>query len=197
MPFILLIRMKRRWTMNQVIYGLMVLWLLTGCSSMKIATAFSETADFSKFRTFQYKETDTTIADINPMAHQWIIDAIRREMIANNFAEVDSDPDVYVSYYGKVNEELVMRTTQVGHAAGSGSYRLRSPLSDDITHSVTTATTYRRGTLVIDIWEAGQKELVWRGTVSDSLSENPDQNAERINRGITNVFEKYPPAGRS
>jgi hypothetical protein len=164
---------------------------------MKVAIEYVGTADFSKFRTFQYKETDTTVAEINPPGHQWIIDAIRREMIANNFTEVDSDPDVYVSYYGRVDEEVVLRTKQMGHAAGTGSFRASSPLSDEITSPVTTATKYRRGTLVIDIRDAGQNKVVWRGTVTDTLNYTPDQNPDRINRAVRKAFENYPPAGSS
>ena len=34
--------------MRKVICGLMLLWLLTGCSSMKVATEYVGTTDFSK-----------------------------------------------------------------------------------------------------------------------------------------------------
>jgi hypothetical protein len=60
-------------------------------------------------------------------------------------------------------------------------------------NTTTTSTTYRRGTLVIDMWDAGHQKLVWRGTISDAIKDNTEQNAELIIRGVSKVFEKYPP----
>lgn len=176
--------------MKRALFVLMILGLLVGCSTMKVVTDYSESADFSRFKTFQYKETDMTIADTNPLAHRRIVNAIRQEMIASGLTEVDSGPDVYVTYYGTVNEQIVLHHTHMGYRYGS---RWRSGVG----HPTTIATTYLRGTLVIDIWEAEQKELVWRGVVSDAVSGNPDRNTARINRGIASVFERFPPASAS
>lgn len=176
--------------MKRVLCGLIVLGLLVGCSTMKVVTDYSESADFSRFNTFQYKETDMTIADTNPLAHRRIVNAIRQEMMATGLAEVESDPDVYVTYYGKVNEQIILHPYTMG-------YRHGSHWRSGVGHPTTIATTYLRGTLVIDIWEAEQKELVWRGVVSDAVSENPDRNTARINRGISRVFQKFPPASAS
>ena len=175
--------------MKRALYGLIILGLLAGCSTMKVVTDYSESVDFSRFKTFQYKETDMTIADTNPLAHRRIVSAIRQEMIASGLTEVDSDPDVYVTYYGKVNERIILHSSTMGYRHGS-HWRGGG-------HPTTIATTYVRGTLVIDIWEAEQKELVWRGVVSDAVSGNPDRNTARINRGISSVFERFPPASAS
>ena len=51
--------------MKRALYLLMILGLLVGCSTMKVVTDYSESADFSRFKTFQDKETDMTIADRN------------------------------------------------------------------------------------------------------------------------------------
>jgi hypothetical protein len=187
-----MIRMERRRKMSRAVCVLMVLGFLAGCSTMKVVTDYSESADFSRFKTFQYKETDMTIADTNPLAHRRIVNAIRQEMIASGLTEVDSDPDVYVTYYGKVNEQIILHSSTMGYRHGS---RWRS--WGRVGHPTTVATTYLRGTLVIDIWKAEQKELVWRGVVSDAVSGNPDRNTARINRGISSVFERFPPASAS
>ena len=175
--------------MKRAVCGLTVLVLLVGCSTMKVVTDYSESADFSRFKTFQYKETDMTIADTNPLAHRRIVDVIKQEVIASGLTEGDSNPDVYVTYYGRVNEQIVLHHTHLGYRYGSRWRGGGRP--------ATIATTYLRGTLVIDIWKAEQKELVWRGVVSDAVSGNPDRNTTRINRGISRVFERFPPASAS
>ena len=187
--------------MKQGAYGVMILLLLlTGCSTMKVAADFSEGTDFSNFRTFQYRESDTTFGDTSPFVHQLIVDAIKGEMIAQGFTEVDSNPDVYVSYYSRVDEQYVINTTQRGYTYGRRWYQLRWQWGDGgirRLNTTTTDTTYRRGTLVVDMWEARQKELVWRGIISDVISEDPGQDTDIITRGISRVFQKYPPVARS
>ena len=181
--------------MKRAVYGLLVLGLLAGCSTMKVVTDYSESADFSRFKTFQYRETDMTIADTNPLAHRRIVNAIKQEMIANGLTEVDLDPDVYVTYYGKVEEQIILHSTNLGYSYGS-NWRWGGGVGHP-TFPTTIATTYLQGTLVIDIWEAEQKELVWRGVVSDAVSGNPDRDTARINRGISRAFERFPPASAS
>ncbi len=59
--------------------------------------------------------------------------------------------------------------------------------------SSTRAVSYEQGTLVIDVWEADENQLVWRGVVTDTLGNNPDQNTDKINRGVARAFENFPP----
>jgi hypothetical protein len=168
---------------------LLVLVLSAGCSSMKVLTDYSEAADFGAFETFQYKEGDQTIADTNQMVHDRIVGAIKRAMEANGFTEVNANPDVYVTYYGEETQQVVLQTTHMGYGYGS-SWRWGGSMS----HSTTRPTTYRYGTLVIDIVTAEGKELVWRGSATDTISKNPEKNTAKINRGIEKLFERYPPA---
>jgi len=170
--------------------GLLAVGLLSGCSSMRVVTDYSEAADFTQFKTFQYKNTDTTVEGSNPLVHTRIVEALRREMTAAGLTEVESDPDVYISYYGSTSQQVVFNTTHMGYGWGTSSWH-RSGMS--MTSSRTTASTFTSGTLVIDIWDARAKELVWRGEVTDSLSNNPNQNADRINRGIVNALAQFPP----
>ena len=50
-----------------------------------------------------------------------------------------------------------------------------------------------RGTLVIDIWESSENQLLWRSTITDTLSSNADRNADRIDRGVEKALSEFPP----
>ena len=176
--------------MKRLLCTVMILGLAAGCSSMRIATDYSEAADFSSFRTFQFKDTKQTFDGVNPLVHQRIVDAVSRELQANGFTEVETDPDLYVSYYASVNDSMVVLTSSMGYRWGP-SWRWHSP---SMVRTSTTAVTYERGTLVIDLWQADEKILVWRGTVQDVLSTNPERNNDRINRGIQQAFRRFPPS---
>jgi hypothetical protein len=48
--------------------------------------------------------------------------------------------------------------------------------------------------LVIDIWDARTKQLLWRGTATDTVSENPEKNEKNLKKAMEKLFRKYPPA---
>jgi hypothetical protein len=54
----------------------------------------------------------------------------------------------------------------------------------------TTVKTYLKGTLVVDLFDAKTKKLVWRGSATDTVSDNPAKNAERIDKAIDKMFGK-------
>ena len=61
--------------------------------------------------------------------------------------------------------------------------------------STTQVRNYTVGTLVLDMWEVERKQLVWRTTASDTLSDNPQKNSEKIQEAARKMFEEYPPTG--
>jgi hypothetical protein len=59
--------------------------------------------------------------------------------------------------------------------------------------STTTFDTYTVGTLVVDLFDAKSKNLVWRGVSSGMLSNKSGKNIEKLNRGVQKLFQHFPP----
>jgi hypothetical protein len=59
--------------------------------------------------------------------------------------------------------------------------------------STTTIQKYNVGTLVVDMWDANAKRLVWRATASSTLSTDPQKNAKKINEATEKLFKDFPP----
>lgn len=176
--------------MKRLTYALILLTLAVGCSSMSVQTDFAQDVDFSEFKTFRYDESDSSLATSSPLAHQRIVAAIRQEMTASGFSEVDADPDLHVTYYAATAQQVQFQTT---YMASGWSRRGWRGTGVSVGTSSTRAVTVEQGTLMIDVWQTEGDQLVWRGVVSDSLSSNPDRNTDTINRGIARVFEDFPP----
>ena len=49
------------------------------------------------------------------------------------------------------------------------------------------------GTLVVDLYDAHTRQMVWRGVATDSVSDKPQKNTPRINKALQKMFAKYPP----
>jgi Domain of unknown function (DUF4136) len=54
-------------------------------------------------------------------------------------------------------------------------------------------STYEVATLVLDIFDARTREVIWRGTSSKTLSGNPEKNADRLNKAIVRMLKNFPP----
>jgi hypothetical protein len=56
-----------------------------------------------------------------------------------------------------------------------------------------TSQTYDAGTLLIDLFDIHNKQLIWRGTAGNILSSNPEKGAQAIRTAIQNMFGNFPP----
>src|SRR5258708_22870737 len=62
--------------------------------------------------------------------------------------------------------------------------------------ATTTTETYKVGTLVVDMFDAKAKNLIWRGSSSDTLSNNPDKNTKNLDKEVKKMFAHFPPEAK-
>lgn len=181
--------MKFRWGI-----AVTILVVAVGCSSMKVNYDFDRQADFSQYKTYAWHDGEANVKDTDPLAHERFISAVDSKLAAHGFSKVASSPDVYVTYNAEESQQMSLNTTYMGGGWGYGPGWGWGGGMGGMGSSTTTVRQYNVGTVVLDMWDAGQKRLVWRGTVSDTLSDNPSKNAEKINTAVDKLFAKYPPS---
>ena len=59
--------------------------------------------------------------------------------------------------------------------------------------STTTVQTYKVGTLVVDMFEAGSKNLIWRAASHSALSGNPEKETKNLDKDVQKMFQHFPP----
>jgi hypothetical protein len=59
--------------------------------------------------------------------------------------------------------------------------------------ATTTVSEYTVGTLVVDIFDAKSKNLLWRGIAQDELSDKPDKNIKKLGKASDKMFKDFPP----
>ena len=89
---------------TKFLMAFVALSLGVGCASMKVNTDYAREADFTKFETFAYKDTENNVADTNQLGHRRIVEGIRREMLAKGLQEAGNNADLFVTYYGEDQE---------------------------------------------------------------------------------------------
>ena len=124
--------------------------------------------------------------------HSRIINAIEYHLTQGDMIEVREEaPDVYVTYHTNEKEEMVLHTDTFGYGAGAGM-RWHGGYGGAMGASSTTRTSsYTKGTLIIDIWDAKTEELVWRGSATAVIKEKPEAQAKQIDNFVNKMVKKW------
>jgi hypothetical protein len=62
--------------------------------------------------------------------------------------------------------------------------------------STTTEQDYKVGTLVVDLYDAKTKQLIWRGSAEDTLSDKATKNEKNLEKGVAKMFQLFPGFGK-
>jgi uncharacterized protein DUF4136 len=145
--------------------------------AQSVNTDSDPSAPFASYKTYSW--TAGTPSQ-NGLAEQRIHAAVNQQLAGKGMAEVQSNPDLYVATHVTTQEQKELI------ANGFGPWGLRGGFA--------TVQTYVHGTLIVDLYDAKTKKMVWRGVGTDTASDKPSKNASKINKALAKMFERYPPA---
>jgi hypothetical protein len=166
-----------------------LLWLglfsaiVPGLAAQKIDTDWDRrVTDFSQYKTYAWEKPVRTTS--NPLMDQRIVAAIDTQLAAKGLRKVESGADLLVTYSAVVRKE----TSAI--ATGVGGWRMRGGVGriDPVTE--------KTGTLVVDLAAAQSKDLIWRGSAADTLSDKSEKNARKIESAVQKMFRNYPPKAK-
>lgn len=184
-----------------LLFAVAVLITFNSCSGLKVTSDYDPSVDFSKYKTFEYygweKESDKLLSDFDRDRFET---AFGQEFKNRNIEYVKENGDLIVTLFVVVKEriEKVANTTHMGGAYGGGYYGgyygYGPGYGWGMGHSSTTISeyNYKEGTIVIDVFDAKEKKLIWEGIGSKDIIENPKGSTERINHAVKQIMSKYP-----
>ena len=165
--------------------SLLMLPAITAAQDVKVD--FDKAFDFSTVKTYSIK-IGTPWG--NNISERRVLAEIDEAIAGKGWKKVDE---------GQANILVILHgATQTKHSAttfysGMGGYRYGGM---GMGTAQTVVDEYRVGTLVVDMFEPKAKNLVFRGTAQDELSDNPEKNAKRLEKASTKLFKDFPPAAK-
>jgi len=159
--------------------ALAFLTLTAAAYAQNVNTDSDPAARFSEYRTYAWT---TGTASPNPLGEQRIHEAVNRQLGAKGLSVNRERPDLVVATHVMSHEEKEIVAD--GFAYGPWWY------GGGIT--TTRVNTYLQGTLVVDIYDAATKKMIWRGTATDTVSDKAAKNTKKINKALTKMFQRYP-----
>jgi len=174
-------------TPGRLILAAAALAAATACASSTLRTSvdYDRSGNFSKYRTFSYMDVQQLRNElVGRRVHQALTDALTaRGLQENNFS-----PDLFVVPHVRLSHETEIRTYNTGWGYG-WRWRRAGP-------AVATVEQIPVGTLIVDLVDATAKEMVWRGTATDTLKPNatPAEKEQALTQAIAKMLEGFPPA---
>jgi hypothetical protein len=169
---------------------LLIVMLLTSCSSIKVAADYDKEANFDDLKTFAFFKTGIDKAEISDIDKRRILRAIESELLAQGYTKSEN-PDLLVSIFTKSQQRVDVYNNNWG--AGGWGWGGFGPRWGWGFNQQPTVSSRSEGTLFIDLIDAKKKELIWQGMGTGYISRNVEKKDERIKEFVSKVMEKFPP----
>lgn len=160
--------------------------------AQKVRFDYEHGTNFTTFHTYRLVRVGDNPA-VSQLYDQRIVAAIEEEFAKKGLRRVETGGDLLIGYQGSVNKETQYTTYNDGGAWGYGPRWGYGAGWGGPSMSTTTQTTIPVGALTIDMMDPAKKQLVWRGTATDTLSDKPEKNNQKIQKAVKKLAEKYPP----
>jgi hypothetical protein len=168
-----------------VLMGMMFL-IAGNLSAQQIKTDYDRSANFGQYKTYSWENIKTQ----DPLDVDRIKNSVNAALAAKGWTQVDSGGDVSIMTVEMTHNQQTLNTFYDGFGGGWGWRRFGGGGFGDAT---TTTETYKVGTLVIDLFDTKTKKLIWRGSASDTLSNNSNKNIKDLDKGVEKMFKSFPP----
>jgi hypothetical protein len=155
---------------------------------------FDKAANFDALKTFAAKIGTSWN---NPIGEKRILGEVEEALVAKGWTKADAaQADALVVLHGATEKQKSLNTFYSG-MGGYGGYGWRGWGGGMGTGTATTTTTeYLVGTLVVDIFDAKSKQLVFRGIASDEISDKPEKNQKKVEKATQKMFKDFPPGSK-
>ncbi len=165
---------------------LTALWLLTGCSTLRISVDYDPDFELESKKSFAVVHHNRV--GENTLFNDRLIEALQKELTAKGYSKTSKEKaDLLFVFHVNVEEKIDIDTDY--RMAGFIGYGY-SPGMIATTHT----RRYTKGTLIIDALNPKDKKIVWRSIATDTLTqkETPQERIKYVNRVVKEAMAAYP-----
>jgi hypothetical protein len=178
-------------TTRVTIYGAFLIVLLGSAFGQQVQTDFDHQANFSQYKTYSWQE----IKPANSLWDARIKNAVDAQLSAKNWAQLNSGGDVAIVAIKTTQTQRTLHTFYDNYGDFGGGWGWRGFGGGGFGgfgESDTTEQDYKDGTLVIDMFDAKTKQLIWRGSAEEMLSNKAEKNEKNLEKGVAKMFKGFP-----
>ena len=184
--------------------ALLLALFLTGCvatTPVEVSTDYDRSVNFGQYRTFKWFQDKPTAGvdsayKYNTFLDQRIRNAVDAQLTRRGITKTEGSSDLLIAYDVKVITKQSARP-DYAYAPGFGYgysywYGYRYDYGYSRFSRPMLIEEYKDGTIIIDLVDAKDKQLIWRGWGQMEVDEANISEAE-VNKIVTNILDKFPP----
>ena len=165
------------------ILSLFLLAIVASCSSIRVASDYDNTVDFSKYKTFSFLKSGIDKVPISEFDKKRIMKSIETELGKKGITRSEN-PDLLVNFFTKESQVVDATPYYYGGWGYGWGYGWGG----------TYVTTSTEGELYIDLIDAQKKELIWQGQGTGYLEQYSSQKDQKVNEFVAKILSQFPPA---
>ena len=190
---------------SNTIFFVLTIGLMLGSCGPKVGTDKKAKVDLDSFSSYAFLPNQDTIKTSgynNTLVNEMVIGEINEHMQEHNYRLDREQPDLLVYFHLMMDEATAVNSNPVytnysyykpGYYVGPyyrdfayNNYYTIPRLSGEHIRQV----SYKEGTLVIDLIDRRNNEIIWRGTANDVIS--PGDLDSEIKSYVNAIFEAFP-----
>jgi hypothetical protein len=153
--------------------------------AQQVKTDYDRHAAFGQYKTYSWGKVQTQ----DGLWVDRIKSAVDSALAAKGWTEVESGGNVSIMAMEMTKSHQTLNTYYDDFGGGW----FYGGFGDGFGDSTTTESTYKVGTLVVDLFDSNTKKLIWRGSASDTLSDKSGKNIKNLDKGVEKMFDHFPP----
>jgi hypothetical protein len=177
--------------MRKLAIAAALVFVSTAVFAQDVKTDYDKNANFGAIKTFAVKIGTSWN---NQISEKRVTDEIAQTLTEKGWKQVDANPDALVLLHGATEKQKSLNTFYSGGYGGYG-YRGWGGMGGMGT-ATTTTSEYTVATLVVDIFDAKSKALLFRGTAEDEISDKAEKNIKKVDKAANKMFKDFPPGSK-
>ena len=159
--------------------SILLLVLAAPLVAQQVSVNYVKGQDFSRFHTYAWGEENTNQIRNSILAQVAKTD-IETAMASKGLTKVQKteNPDLILLASGGSKQQTSYSAWGTGPRFGG--------------MATITPQQSTEGTLIVNLYDAKAKQLVWRGIAQGTLSNNGDKNQNLVHKAVQKMFKQYP-----
>lgn len=171
--------------------------LLSACSSLEVKSDYDTSVNFTHYKTFAFHQILDQSGSVSNLNKNRIIRAIKADLAKKGLTETKQNPDLIVNMTTIIENKksVIAHTDYYGYDGFYRPYHWSGRYAGFAPPSTTTfdVREYKDGSLIIDIIDAANQQLIWQGIGNKEIDKPADNPDAVINEAVTKIMESFPP----
>ena len=152
-------------------------------AAQDVRTNYMPGTNFAKYKTYKWVSIEGG-GHPNQIVDAQIKQSIDSQLAAKGLTKTDDEKaDLYVAYQISVDKEKQWNAYGMGGGVRVGGM------------CTATSSTINVGTLVLDMYDPAQKQLVWTGNATKTIdpSKSQEKNQKNLDKAMQKLLKTFPP----